>query len=952
MARGPQARAPSQNAYKGSVGQTQTETVHVTSGRGDLIAATVHTTIDAVNDPELVERLHGDSLNSLRLDGADVVRIDVPLVYHDPAAEVFVLVLGEAQRHRELDERIRLLERLRADRSSVPAYVKEFAVVFTAAGLRKYLELKAQQVLSARETSKDADRKRTELAARETELGRALQQLAQSQAELERQRTEHDLAMAEQHRAQLELERNKVDLDRSQVELERMRAEARARVIAAVQTPEVTASRDDIETKPITRADVEEIDTALARALPANKPEGEFETEAHTRFEAEAVTNDDVKRSNGANSHPRATSSVSFDDSEPTGDDVRAALDNIEVDDEPTGNSPVPAGSDPLTTQTHDIAIDKGDKWVDAATKVSTSTFASKDGTVRLALVAGEQIARGLSGNLDVRVLLHRAQSYPVVVVLFGPPAALRTPSPSQLVAIPLDVAAESDRAVLTALAKNFEITADIASKKQVARRVRLVAPLAENVAYILRAADDHLRGITADGETEPSYARARDLVLGAGYDLLGVEHAEAGEFRDDKLAKLETAQHLRRAISIARRFARPSREDYLVAARGYPLKRWRDLRKQVLERAVAWGIWMGPELAQVAVSEGFARSRRDLIVKLDAGFETLRRSPAIYDLDDDAADDNTKELAEEAKALGVELRASRKSNGAIKSEDVPMVSGSIERAPTATGSKARSTDELLTLLDDKNQRVAAANELCDRGDARAAIAVVNAVKKMSRSEAVRILGKSVKFGAPAAPALLEGLQSSKAYLRHGCALALALLRTDEGSHAVIELLITEPTEIWREIARAIGQIGPTALMPLAAHVGRLGERMTPALQERVAWAMAHVGVRGGKPALEQMAAGQSVMAPIARQAVGLHSNAARDEVRVRPGQPNKDVTVNRAFSRRFFEALEADRPDVAQAALHDLEASGPAELLDENDLVIEDDEDEAELDESDLIQT
>ena len=112
------------------------------------------------------------------------------------------------------------------------------------------------------------------------------------------------------------------------------------------------------------------------------------------------------------------------------------------------------------------------------------------------------------------------------------------------------------------------------------------------------------------------------------------------------------------------------------------------------------------------------------------------------------------------------------------------------------------------------------------------------------------------------------------------------------------------------------------------------------------------VGVRGGKPALEQMSAGQSVMAPIARQAIGLHSNAARDEVRVRPGQPNKDVTVNRAFSRRFFEALEADRPDVAQAALHDLEASGPAELLDENDLLVEEDEDEAELDESDLIQT
>jgi len=70
----------------------------------------------------------------------------------------------------------------------------------------------------------------------------------------------------------------------------------------------------------------------------------------------------------------------------------------------------------------------------------------------------------------------------------------------------------------------------------------------------------------------------------------------------------------------------------------------------------------------------------------------------------------------------------------------------------------------------------------------------------------------------------------------------------------------------------------------------------------------------------------------------------------VRPGQPNRDVTVNRQFSRRFFEALESDRPEVAAAALHDLDASGPQEL-DDADVIVEEDE-EAELDESDLIQT
>src|SRR5690606_21345726 len=125
----------------------------------------------------------------------------------------------------------------------------------------------------------------------------------------------------------------------------------------------------------------------------------------------------------------------------------------------------------------------------------------------------------------------------------------------------------------------------------------------------------------------------------------------------------------------------------------------------------------------------------------------------------------------------------------------------------------------------------------------------ITAVTKMSRSEAVRVLGLSVKFGQAAAGPLLEGLKSSKGFLRHGCALALALLRTEEGTQAVIDLLLQEPTEIWREVARALGQVGPTGLMPLASNFGRLGDRATPQLAERVAWAMAHIAVRGGKAA-------------------------------------------------------------------------------------------------------
>ncbi len=922
--------------------------MHVAGPRGELVAAQIYTTLDAVADPELVDRLYSDepgrALNVVRFDGGEPVRVAVPIIYHDPAAELLVLVLGDAHRHRELDERIAIYERLRADDAAVPPYVKNFGVVYGASGLRNYLEERAQAALEEariRETTRDAERRKTDVATREADLERARAEYDKRARDMERRTIELDVGKAELATRMTEVDRARLELQRERMELARLRSDVSSREEAAANVanaanrataaaptstePDATAigpaprERESAATMPVPRELLDEISSEILTGSHSTQPAG-------------TSTNGHHAGSNGAA--------------------ARAHGGSTDFDEETTGSAMVPQGSDPLTTETTNLALDVGGEAVVSA----TSSFSVDSGNVRLALVTGDQVARGLGGVVDVRLLLHRTATYPVISLVLGPPAALRVPSAAQLVLLTLDITADRDRQVLAALAKRFELTVELIVRGKQIRRFKLAAPLHENVGYIVRAAEDHLRGVEAEGE--PSLARARELVLGAGYDVLGVEQPDAAEFRDDRLAQLETAQSLRRAIAMARRFARPSREDYLVCTRGFPLPRWRELRRHVLASAVAWGLWMGPELAQVAVSEGLARSRRDLIVRLHRGFETLKQHPTAFDIDPGAAEDNAKAIADEAKALGVELddkvNGRAPTGGAIKtSEEVSVVSGSIGATPPAGLPRAKSVDELIAMLDDKHQRMTAAIELCDRADARAAGPVIRAVNKMSRAEAVRVLGMAVKFGDAAKAPLMEGLASSKAFLRHGCALALALLRTDDGSQAVIDLLLTEPTEIWREVARAIGQVGPAALLPLASTYGRLGDKATPVTAERVAWAMAHVAVRGGKAAVEAMAGGQSVVAPVARHALELHTSAARDQVRVRPGadgsQAGRDVTVNRAFSRRFFEALEQGIPDAGQAGLVDLEASGPMEVLDEADLI--DDEDE-ELDESDLIQT
>ncbi|MCA9676239.1 MAG: hypothetical protein KC464_14465, partial [Myxococcales bacterium] len=481
----------------------------------------------------------------------------------------------------------------------------------------------------------------------------------------------------------------------------------------------------------------------------------------------------------------------------------------------------MPSGTDPLTTSTTELEVPAVlDGWLAAfAGGNAVAAIAADDrdgGAVRLALRAtpasGAALARG---PLDVRLQLHRQPAYPVITLSVGTPLSLRGAGAHRVTAA-LDLAADVDRRALGMLGKRFAIAIDLVAEGVCLRRALIVAPLEENVAYVVRAAQDHLRTLTAegDGTTGPSFARARAQLAEPGHDVLGGDHPEAGEFRDDKLGQLATANQVRRALAIARRFTRPSREDYLVTVRGYPLARWHERRRAVVARAAACGLWMGSDLAQVAVSEGVARSRKDLVTRLEPAFAAMLGDAVVNDLDSDAAEDNRKALAEEARSLGLDRDDAART---VASASEPVASGMIEQEVPAIDPRGRPVDELIGMLDDRRHRFAAALELCERGDPRGIRPVLHTVRRLGRTEAVRVLGAMVKFGDAAAPALTAGLGSSKAFLRHGCALALGMLRTEAGTEAVIDLLLSEPTEIWRELARAVGQVGPAALMPLAA---------------------------------------------------------------------------------------------------------------------------------------
>ncbi|HET9989859.1 MAG TPA: hypothetical protein VFQ65_15105, partial [Kofleriaceae bacterium] len=534
MARG-NARAPSQNAYRGSIGRTQTAAVHVTGPSGDLVVATVYTTVDAVSDPELVDRLHSQDPSRLlnAVPGpAGNQQVAVPVVYHDPAAEVMVLVLGEAHRHREIDERIKLLERLRGDGSPIPAYAKDFAVVFGSAGLRAYLEERAHAALSqarSQDSAKDVDKKRLELASREEEIHRAKAQVEHVKAQLEQTRAQLEQARVALDRERSQLAHDRADQQRQQQEIDRLRAEQRARVIASVQVPVVPTAQtlagvappadlttpgqpmptrpEEAEattighrpqgpeegenvTSPIELREPEPLDPIEAldhTPLPPPyidhtgepPPLTEISTEIHVAFDT---------ATSGAASHKASAKA--------NGTNGKSGAQHWPNDEESTGTAIVPQGADPLTTETQDLGEVAHDNWLDFAATGATSVFEVNDGVVRLALLVDAQQARGFRGALDMRLLLHRVTTYPIITLVIGPPAALRVPSPTQLATVTLDIGAELDRQVLGTLARRFALDVVVIMAGAPIRSVRLSAPLADNAAYILRAADDHLRGI------------------------------------------------------------------------------------------------------------------------------------------------------------------------------------------------------------------------------------------------------------------------------------------------------------------------------------------------------------------------------------------------------------------------------------------------------------------------
>lgn len=929
------------DSYRGPLGATRRETVLFSFPSGVQTPVEVVRSINTKTDPQLARQLLAEELNVARCPKTgDKLTVAVSVIFHDPAERLFVLVLPESDRHRELAARADLYRELAAAPAHpVPAYVRKLDVVFGENGLRG--------VLAAREVARnDTRRGRDTLEVMRSELGARERSLDARAAELEA--FEEELG-----RLTEDVDRRAETIAERAAELEALEAELRAREaeLEAGDDEGDTGERDDprfnfdrpsdttpsLVPPPAAAADAERADTSP----DGGRVEGSSTT-PFDRIEGGALDDD------GEQPEPIEPEEIV--------DDEVVVADQLVEGEVPQLDDPGEMGATRVGGQL-DVLIER---WI--ASREPSLAAVDEHGRVRVALATRAETLDGLlSDNLKVMLQLHKLPTYPLVTLSIGTRDgfARGRPRPATLF---FDVEDPGDRAVLSELADDFTFQVDLFDTEYLPVRKRTItAGLSANVQYVINAADAMFEAV-APGDR--SLSRALIAYDDPSYDRFGREHPERKEFREDVLSDLEKPSMVRWALHVARRFSTPEGEEYLFLVRGYPLRLWHKRRREVLERAVELGLWTGNTLARIAVSEGVATSRAELVTRLAKGFVTLVDDKALNDLDEDAIRDNWTALTEELRKLGLDPDAIiSPRTEPIDSGHQPEASGTIGNAPSLIKERAghasregesagalagRSVDDLLGLLGDRDLRYAAAIELCAHRNPKTVRPLFAALRRMTRAEAGHVFGNLVGFGEVAIAPLIETLGSRKGFLRQGAALALAAIAAADGLEPVCDLLLSEPTDIWKEVARALGEYGSRAVMPLAARLRDEPE----AIRERVAWALAHVASRGDRRPIDTLASGRDpVAAGVARHALELADLARSDNRSIWNPRAGREHTVKRAFSRRVLEALPG-RGDRKASEPGDL--SGPAMLLSEADLLdaADLDDDIEPLDESDLLPT
>ncbi|MCA9667665.1 MAG: hypothetical protein KC503_18830 [Myxococcales bacterium] len=881
--------ADQRRAYAGAVGSTRRAPTHVACPEcGWVYSAQVYRSLNVATDPKLGETVLAGGLNVAECPlCSEPCTVAVPLIYHDPHLPLFTVLVPASMRHAELDVRIDVLEQLAEEPADIPPYVRDLTVSYGTSALKKRIEMLSEPEEDKREA---LQRREKSIEAREHALERREEELLVREEDVSSK--QEDLLGRE---SALE-ERERV-LRAARAEIEREREALRGLAL------DLAAQRKRRKKPPPLPADV----TTPAKPSPAElKLEDRPQDEVDRWRAGDAPTGCFLHEGKVYLTARVARRSV-YRHRPPT---LLAQLRRID------GSWLVGLIGLPDLSPASD---GEGEGADDEARRDESKPAASpvKDTAARAAtsgeIVSRDEQQQGAAGAVD--------------------------DAPSLL--WPINPGAHRGRAVLGELGERFVVHLDLFDEESRPLSTWTIeAPLAENVRLIVER--------VGQVEIAPEMFEATS----ARWRALDVEERlgrKQHNFSEDSFADLPSPAAVRLALGILNYWSERENEDYLLLVKSFPLEQWHQIRRRVVERAIDFGLYLGDPLTVFALKHKIAETQAELLRISVANFAevSLRLKPSDLDARDEW--ENWKSLLAECVQHGVEVESQIEELAASAARRAQQGAALLfdEREPGGDFGTL-DNDELIGMLADRDRRRDAALELCERGDPTLARAIFSAVRNMTRGEVVRVVPALAQLGAPVVPLFVEGLSHRKSFIRQGCALGLGALKAVDALVPMIDLLTGEPTRIWREVARGIGDVGTPALASLAEAVSRAdGEA-----RERLAWAMAHVvlaaATREGESAERMLTAlvksDDAQVARVARRAEMVSAQVRQSNAEVRgSATPGRDQTIVRAFTRRFYESMEGEVNELSEEDIVDAE-----EVLADEDILEEQPADNGASDDAD----
>ncbi|MGM0555881.1 MAG: hypothetical protein ACQEVA_05855 [Myxococcota bacterium] len=802
--------------------------------------ADVYECINVTQDPDLREPLMSGGLFEVQDSlGDERHELALPVRIHNEDIRLLALVIPDSLRHREFELRVELLQAMAEEGQALPAYIRDFEVVFGLDAYRRLEEAYAAQSEGYR--SRDEETQLTELpdpsereAAADVEeqwqqVGRERERLEEREAQLEEVRSRIDRERArmdeveseladeraslEQLRADLEEERQSLEAMRLNLEEKQLKAEQGAPQSNAEESTQVVTDDQFIEV----------VDAGQEEESEPGEDVDESDVLEESEFDESSEAATQVTQSPLAGSSSAATE-------ERSSETVVEALDTSELSAEFDDES----------------AADDLDAY---ATLI--------DGRVHASCRVDDSRAEELvDQDLEFYVQYHDIDGVPVVALTLA--KLDERGKPIETIGVPLDVQHRDDKTIIHRLSEQMDARVDLFTSDGLVGAFDVRAPLESNLSWILEHAEAAVEGVDREG-----FIAAAAKFLQPDFERVGTMRHN---FFTERFDSLETPSEVKLASGIVGYWSSDDMFEYLVTNRSFPLDQFRAIQRRVVSAAVDEGIYINAPLRQLAVEMDLAADPMQLIERLITNFAEVSVRLKANDLDPYDEWENWEALINFAEEMGVtpdpevlelaESSLERAKNFQQNEQDSAEAAGAVDQSPgvsdtfddlvvarrsEATGVTyflpddavldtfddlaTMSREDLELLLEDPQGRLEAAQMLVERFGGDALQTVLLAAEEMNAPE-VASLGRFLQTKADGLEAELvkvveENIGPSATLV---AARALAGARSQTALPALVDAYLNEDRRGNKDaMARALASYGQKLVPTISRELKKRG---------------------------------------------------------------------------------------------------------------------------------